>query len=301
MPGGSPVPSGVSPGPPQRARHDRRGRMKAFMKALVSTIVKLPATCPAALLAASLALAGCQTVSEQSSESTRSEPGATATGSRTETAKASAAEQNSGTSGAGTESAGQRPEPEADPGAGSKTGPSAPSGEDSRASAMTAAHTDDPAGDADDDPREAGTGAPNNSDERFREAIERFDRRLDRERFGTTGGGGGGGGGAGSGAEAGGGTEADAGQTGRNGTGGAMSGSDLGHEGEDASGPEQRGGVGAPTRYEPPPDIPDGSDDDIVARQLREAAENEPDPELRARLWEEYRAYKNDQSGDDQN
>jgi len=32
-----------------------------------------------------------------------------------------------------------------------------------------------------------------------------------------------------------------------------------------------------------------------VARQLREAAENEPDPELRERLWEEYRAYKNDQ------
>jgi hypothetical protein len=41
-----------------------------------------------------------------------------------------------------------------------------------------------------------------------------------------------------------------------------------------------------------PPDIPDGSDDDIVARQLREAAENETDPALRARLWEEYRKYK---------
>ncbi|MEO1370243.1 MAG: hypothetical protein AAFX50_23930 [Acidobacteriota bacterium] len=41
-----------------------------------------------------------------------------------------------------------------------------------------------------------------------------------------------------------------------------------------------------------PGDIPDGSDDDIVARQLREAAMNEDDPELRERLWEEYRAYK---------
>lgn len=40
------------------------------------------------------------------------------------------------------------------------------------------------------------------------------------------------------------------------------------------------------------PDIPDGKDDDVVARQLREAAENEPDPELRAKLWEEYKAYK---------
>lgn len=273
------------------------------MKALVSMIMTLPATRPAALLAASLALAGCQTVSEQSSESTRSEPGATATGSRTETAKDSAAEQNNGTSAAGTESAGQRPEPEADPGAGGKTGPSAPSGDHSSASELTAAHAGDPAGDADDDTREAGTGAPNNSDQRFREAMERFDRRLDRERFGTTGGGEGGGGGAGSGsgAGAGGGTEAGTGQTGRNGTGGAMPEAGPGHEGEDVSGPEARGGVGAPTRYEPPPDIPDGSDDDIVARQLREAAENEPDPELRARLWEEYRAYKNDQRGDDGN
>jgi hypothetical protein len=42
-----------------------------------------------------------------------------------------------------------------------------------------------------------------------------------------------------------------------------------------------------------PPDIPDGKDDDIVARQLREAAENEEDPELRDKLWEEYRNYKN--------
>jgi hypothetical protein len=41
-----------------------------------------------------------------------------------------------------------------------------------------------------------------------------------------------------------------------------------------------------------PPDVPDGSDDDVVARQLREAAEKETDPELRARLWEEYRKYK---------
>jgi hypothetical protein len=34
------------------------------------------------------------------------------------------------------------------------------------------------------------------------------------------------------------------------------------------------------------------SDDDIVARQLREAAEQETDPEVKARLWEEYRKYK---------
>jgi hypothetical protein len=42
----------------------------------------------------------------------------------------------------------------------------------------------------------------------------------------------------------------------------------------------------------PREDIPDGQDDDIVARQLREAAEQETDPELKERLWEEYRKYK---------
>lgn len=34
------------------------------------------------------------------------------------------------------------------------------------------------------------------------------------------------------------------------------------------------------------------TDDDIVARQLREAAEKETDPELKKKLWEEYRKYK---------
>lgn len=46
-----------------------------------------------------------------------------------------------------------------------------------------------------------------------------------------------------------------------------------------------------------PPDLVDGSDDDIVARQIREAAMNEEDPELREKLWEEYRKYKNQQRG----
>jgi hypothetical protein len=41
-----------------------------------------------------------------------------------------------------------------------------------------------------------------------------------------------------------------------------------------------------------PEDIPDGSDDDIIARQIREAAEKETDPELRAKLWDEYRRYR---------
>ena len=36
----------------------------------------------------------------------------------------------------------------------------------------------------------------------------------------------------------------------------------------------------------------DYEDDDIVARQLREAAENETDPELKEKLWKEYEEYK---------
>lgn len=43
--------------------------------------------------------------------------------------------------------------------------------------------------------------------------------------------------------------------------------------------------------FSPPEDIPSGRDDDVVARQLREAAMNEADPELREALWDEYRNY----------
>jgi len=41
-----------------------------------------------------------------------------------------------------------------------------------------------------------------------------------------------------------------------------------------------------------PPNLPDGSDDDIVAQQLRELAENEQDPEKRAIYWQDYLDYK---------
>ena len=55
------------------------------------------------------------------------------------------------------------------------------------------------------------------------------------------------------------------------------------------------GGVGQSMpgpRFPAPEGVPDGKDDDVVARQLREAAASEKDPELRAKLWEEYRKYK---------
>ena len=43
--------------------------------------------------------------------------------------------------------------------------------------------------------------------------------------------------------------------------------------------------------FPPPEDIPSGRGDDVFARQLREAAMKEPDPELREKLWDEYRNY----------
>ena len=56
------------------------------------------------------------------------------------------------------------------------------------------------------------------------------------------------------------------------------------------------GRSGAPpvdsAKYPPPSDIPNGNDDDVVARQLREAAMREPDPAVREKLWTEYRKYK---------
>ncbi len=52
------------------------------------------------------------------------------------------------------------------------------------------------------------------------------------------------------------------------------------------------GAPDAPAVYEAPEDIPSGNDDDIVARQLREAAMREPDTDIREALWNEYRKYK---------
>jgi hypothetical protein len=83
--------------------------------------------------------------------------------------------------------------------------------------------------------------------------------------------------GAGQGGEAGGRGESAGEQTGEQGGGGGVGGGGS------------LGGAGPNTA---PADIPDGRDDDIVARQLREAAMKETDPELRERLWEEYRQYK---------
>jgi hypothetical protein len=59
-----------------------------------------------------------------------------------------------------------------------------------------------------------------------------------------------------------------------------------------AGGRGQGADAGQGSTAEIPDDVGDGSDDDIVARQLREAAKSEKDPALRDKLWDEYRSYK---------
>jgi hypothetical protein len=61
---------------------------------------------------------------------------------------------------------------------------------------------------------------------------------------------------------------------------------DMQSEGGGASG--NRSQKSLPT----PANVPSGDDDDIIARQIREAAEKETDPELREKLWQEYIEYK---------
>ncbi|MBC6428338.1 MAG: hypothetical protein GDA55_03795 [Cellvibrionales bacterium] len=59
--------------------------------------------------------------------------------------------------------------------------------------------------------------------------------------------------------------------------------------------PSNRGnadGAAAPAGLESADIPPPSPDDDVVARQIREAALNEPDPAQRALLWEEYKRYK---------
>jgi hypothetical protein len=80
--------------------------------------------------------------------------------------------------------------------------------------------------------------------------------------------------------------EGSVGQTGGSATSGGQGTSSAGGSTSGTSG--GGGASGAPT----PADVGNGSDDDIVARQLREAAESETDPALREKLWNEYRQYK---------
>lgn len=118
--------------------------------------------------------------------------------------------------------------------------------------------------------------------------------RASAPRSGRDGGAAGGEGGSGTGQA---GSAGDSGLAGAAGSAAAGSAGSEAQQGQDVVGPPGagEGGEGAVARSGArgqPPGIPDGSDDDVVARQLREAAEQESDPELRNKLWEEYRRYK---------
>ena len=69
-----------------------------------------------------------------------------------------------------------------------------------------------------------------------------------------------------------------------NSAGGESPNASSSRKGSQSSGSNQKTGDGQV--------IPSGEDDDIVARQIREAAENETDDALRQKLWDEYIAYK---------
>ncbi|MBW2658313.1 MAG: hypothetical protein JRC87_01745 [Deltaproteobacteria bacterium] len=100
--------------------------------------------------------------------------------------------------------------------------------------------------------------------------------------------------------ESGGGSDTDGGgkRSGDNGKGGKGKGSEKNGEKNNSTGKSAAQGSGSsgtsqtglpPTRGNR--DL-SRNDDDIVAKQLREAAEQETDPEVKAKLWEEYRKYK---------
>ena len=56
--------------------------------------------------------------------------------------------------------------------------------------------------------------------------------------------------------------------------------------------PRNRNPAPVPGASGPVPEgLPDAKDDDIIARQLREAAMQETDPILKEKLWDEYRRY----------
>jgi hypothetical protein len=87
------------------------------------------------------------------------------------------------------------------------------------------------------------------------------------------------------------GTTSSAAGTGEEGAGASGQGADSGEGAGPLAGGSGAGQTGS-TSAEPGKVALDSSDDDVVARQLREAAENEKDPELKKKLWEEYRKYK---------
>jgi hypothetical protein len=91
-------------------------------------------------------------------------------------------------------------------------------------------------------------------------------------------------------ADAAGGKDKGVARTADTGSGGSHAG--RGDGGTPVTAPREGGGAGGEDGSRVPADVGDGKDDDVVARQLREAAMKEEDPGVREKLWQEYRDYK---------
>lgn len=125
----------------------------------------------------------------------------------------------------------------------------------------------------------------------FDEVLAEEQREIStvgRNTEGYGGGEGGSGGGVGLGKQ-GGGSGGGSGSGGGNGGGGASASSSA--QNQAGSSPSIAGMSEEERAARTPEDIPDLVSEDIVAKQLREAALAEEDPALRERLWEEYRNY----------
>jgi hypothetical protein len=140
-------------------------------------------------------------------------------------------------------------------------------------------------------------------DEQIRKERDRLARERDAHAGGDAGAAEGGAGGeaegGGSGPEAAGGMSSEEGESSKSEGGesdGGMKSEGSGKQGQGGGGAGSTGtkGQGPSTT---PKNIPDGRDDDVIARQIREAAEKETDPELRDKLWKEYIEYKKNTQG----
>jgi hypothetical protein len=124
------------------------------------------------------------------------------------------------------------------------------------------------------------------------DSLQKRQQEIRQRQAASTAGGGGGRGGAAGTSDGAAGTPGAPGQPGQSGT-------SAGQTAAGSSSPdrEQRpsaaygrpGRTDAPTRQ---PAMDGASDDDVVARQLREAAEREADPVLKEKLWAEYKKYR---------
>lgn len=272
-------------------------------------------------LVAALLLAGCQTTSGGGSSGSDSSSGSSGSTGSTGSSGSSGSSDSTGSTGS-TGSSGSMGMPgssgtampsgagdsDTGAGAGADAGTSSSAGGDAGANAGSGPAGTPPAGGAPGEGASVPGGDGAQTPEERRAAVDRrlddslgqFDERIRKEQAGVArerdsraGGG--------SGADTDSGDEVLTAQTGgRPGDLRSDRGGGTPQQGGEASGGDASGGDSGPARTSAGTggtgksvvERADGSDDDIVARRLRRAAEQETDPELKERLWKEYDDYK---------